>query len=293
MSENIKLLLKKDYVEVEIEEDGMTHRKNVAYNSLATLFTQQTEVYTSPLLPGEYGIQKIKESNTTLKILYLEPPRLVDVRYGYRYKPTFREKYFTEEEWDLTREEDETDQDFLERKKERFDELVTSRRNMLDGQYLHRYKFVSPRLLWYFDLQKRTDGRGFNVREEKVYAMKSSILTTHERLYRAPFANVYSSNGICWGDRRPSIPTIKAIQGISTVFFNAPFNTDLDSNRLHYMEYETFDGTPKEGSMFFNLLEASSIRLENGESFEEVLQFTENLLYGEGYDKVESLTERF
>ena len=277
MSNEVKLSLKDNYIEVEIEEGGAVQNKNIEYKSLTSLFQENTESYVSPLLPGEYGVQKIGEDGRYTHLFYLEPPRKIDVTYIHSNKPLFRKDYFSQEEWEITQEEDETDEDFEERLKERFNILIEKRENKLDGMYKQRFTFVSPRLLWFFKLH-RNYGGGYNLYEDRVFSMKSSILSGRETLYKAPTSNVFPSSKVCWGRNSVEVPSMKAVQGISTFFFNAPFDSDLEGSRIDTIGYTGLNGRQKEGYLFYNLLEATTAMLSNGEPFEKVLRFVEDSL---------------
>ena len=73
--------------------------------------------------------------------------------------------------------------------------------------------------------------------------MQTPIYSGKEPIYRAPFSNVYDDGRICWGHNAVQIPQLKAIQGLSTLFFGAPFNTDLDENRFNRFNRSYVDGT--------------------------------------------------
>ena len=59
----------------------------------------------------------------------------------------------------------------------------------------------------------------------------------NEPIYRAPFANIYESSEICWGDSvTPDLNTPLKIQGLSYAFFNAIDNFDLSEGRINQFE---------------------------------------------------------
>lgn len=276
MSEEVKLILKDNYIEVEINQGGAIQNKNIEYSALSSLFQENTETYESPLLPGEYGLQKMVEHGRYTDLFYLEAPRLVNITYEHQNKPIFRKDYFTETEWGITQEEEESDSDFESRLKEKFDVLIERGEHKSNGYYKHRFIFVSPRLFWFFRLRKAT--RGYNLYQDRVYAMKSSIITQDEWLYDIPTSNVFPQKNVCWGSNTVSIPTLKSVQGISTFFYNAPFNSDLEGGRFREFEYTGLSGRRKNATWFFHLLEATTQKITNGESFEDTLRFVESTL---------------
>ena len=90
------------------------------------------------------------------------------------------------------------------------------------------YEILTPILVWFIGTNKS----GQLTRSE-VYALKGPLFTYKEELFRAPFSNVYGEGNICWGDNGLEFPTKKSIQSIYNRFFGAPFNSDLDENRIN------------------------------------------------------------
>lgn len=138
------------------------------------------------------------------------------------------------------------------------------------GGHMHKNQFVCPALAWFVMLRKR--GNTYEYLEGHVFAMKGSILTGKETLYRAPFSNVYNDHRICWGNNVVLMPSIKAIQGLSTLFFNAPFNNDLDSERFRSFDRKLTGG---------QAIKTVHLQMEIGKMLEtgtpqEALDFTES-----------------
>lgn len=274
MINQVDLKLKEHYIEVEIEEAGAKETKKVSYNSLKNIFEDSTQFIDFPLLPGEYGLQKFAKKGLDSLYAYLEPPRLLNVKYESMQEPLFRRNYFTEEEWGITKEEGESEEDFTLRLKERFYDLISKDEYL----YLHNYKIVTPRLMWFVHVREKSDGT-FAAIDTRLYATKGPLLTGKEDLYVAPFSNVFGSNNICWGKNTVVLPSIKSIQGLSTLFFNAPFNIDLDSNRFLEFEYVRPNNATKNAERFSDLLEKTSMMIEDGEDSENVLSFVESKMF--------------
>ena len=272
MSERIQLELKDHYVVVETEKNQSKEEKKISYRSLENLFQTNRSTFQTPLLPGEFGLQKLATKGDRSVYFYLEEPRALTVQYR-TYKPTeFRTDYFTDEQWGITQDEDESREDFEERLRAVF-QTKTRHGNL----YTHFFKFVIPRTLW--TIHVRTAGDSFQVLGSFVHAMRTSILTEKEMLYSAPFSNVYSDHKICWGQNTLNLPSAKAIQGVSTLFFNAPFNSDLDSSRFSDFYHKQTDGdNEKYVSSFFDLLEVVDGLIREGNDLKDALHFVESKL---------------
>lgn len=271
--DDITVEFKQDYAVIHtISTDGTRQEKivdNVALkNALMTMETSSVE--TTPLLPGEYGTQRIISRGGRTKILYLEPPSIRRVTYHTRRRPEYRPGYFRDDEWDVRDQEaEESDEEYDVYLRERFDahhDRYFNRHN----RYKHYFNIVVPRLLWVLEVQ---ENRGeLDIFSSQVYAMKQSVYTGHEQLYRAPLGNVFGGNGICWGNNTLRLPSIKAIQGVPVLFFNSPFNDDLNSG--HINDSEHFSG-------FYQMCHYVSNELAEGRDKEELLQEIENLLIQE------------
>lgn len=105
---------------------------------------------------------------------------------------------------------------------------------MLDTESRESYKeyeSVTPILVWY--IFKSHEGHI----KSKVFAMKNPPFMMNEPIYRAPFANIYDSGEICWGDSMtPILNTPLKIQGLSYAFFNGIDNFDLSETRISQFE---------------------------------------------------------
>lgn len=275
MSEEIILDLKHNYVKATINKNGVREEKDILYNNLANIFAENEQVLQTEWLPGEYGIQRILIKNNNSHYFYLEPPRKVNVKYEHPVKPSFRKDYYTKEEWGIEKLKDESEEDFTERLREVFNRKVEQ--DKVEGKYVHRLQFMTPRLLWSVPLFSRR-GQLTDSGETKVFAMKHSIITGNEPLFKVPFSNVYDTQRICWGHTSINIPNVKAIQGLSNTFFNAPFNRDLEGGKVSTIRFENSNGDFINSSDFFVLALKTTQMFEEGKSEVEVLSFVEDVL---------------
>lgn len=269
---NLSIEIKPNYTILYIEQaDGTKEEKIIDNQSLRNLFTVAGEqVESTPLLPGEYGTQKIKTRGNRTEIYYLEPPALRRIKYhSLRFdKPEYYEGYLNQDDWTVRKQEEgESDTDYLSHLKEEFSEYQ-DRYKRSKGRYDVRFSIVTPRLLWRLDLRKTSDQ--YDTVNSYVYAMKQSIFTGNEELFEAPLGNVFSGNQkICWGNSTLRVPTLKSVQGASTLFFNSPFNSDLDNGRfVETDEYHTF----------LDLARYMDTELRNGTSEESLLKEIEGQL---------------
>lgn len=212
---NLSIEIKPNYTILYIEQaDGTKEEKVIDNQSLKNLFTVAGEqVETTPLLPGEYGTQKIKTRGNRTEIYYLEPPALRRIKYHSPNfdKPEYYEGYLNEEDWTVRKQEEgESDADYLSHLKEEFSKYQDRYRRD-KGRYDVRFSIVTPRLLWRLDLRKSNDQ--YDTVNSYVYAMKQSIFTGNEELFEAPLGNVFSGNQrICWGNSVLRVPTLKSVQ---------------------------------------------------------------------------------
>lgn len=258
MENKTTLQLKENYVEVQIEKNDMVTNKTLGYDSLTSLFTQE-DSFDSALLPGEYGIQKMSKRRNSEFYMYLEPPREVTCKYSIS-------GYNGDAEDHIDRDDYEDDDDYQE--------AIDEWNEMKDRDYQEN-KFITPSLLWMVELQKRPNG-SYQFRRMKMYAMKSPIFTGSEPLYRAPFSNIYPDAKVCWNEVAVSIPQVKAIQGLSTLFFGGIGNRDLDEYR-----FERFSRSYVDGSAHLSLhfqMEVDAMLKDETKTKEEVLEFVESKL---------------
>lgn len=125
---------------------------------------------------------------------------------------------------------------------------------------------VRPILVWSIRMYKG------NQEPPKVYlyAMKSPIYTGEEKIYQAPFSNVWSRRQlVCWGNTTPILPTQQAIQGLSFTFFNSFENLDLAHNRINRFSREE----ESEGYLPVHLHTYVEKLMEEGQSHTDVLHF--------------------
>lgn len=194
------------------------NEKVIDYKKFSDLFTSEGNTDTG-FLPGEYGTQRIVVKNGVTYTLYLEPAKIIDVHHENTEQTDVDEHIFEDDYEDEDDYYDARDNYILENKKN------TS------------YKFTTPILCW------MVATRGNRCIETFLFAMKTPILTGMEPLFEAPFENIFGDGKICWGHNDVNIPTPKAIQGLSTLFFNADANMDLADRRFDSYQRKYFPGT--------------------------------------------------
>lgn len=251
-----------NHIQAKINEDGVSQYKVLSYEQLSQLF-QQTERYDSGMLPGEYYLQRlIKQPNSTF-YLYTEPARVITLEYSLMsyYDEVDRDDYYDE------------DGDFDE---DAYEEAVDEYRqeHQLDND--NKYQFTVPITVWMVERNERGD-----LRDSRMFSLKSPIYTGNEKLFYAPFTNIYTSSygrphSVCWGDNTVNLPTVKAIQGLSNTFFSAPANMDLSNGRVNEFRRSKFENT--RGFNPLHLHMETDKRLKDGESPAEVLEFTHTTL---------------
>lgn len=221
MSETMNLAFHEGYIEVTAKEGAVTQQKLIDYGQVRSLFQEEAPAVDTGWLPGEYGVQRMVIRNGMRYILYLEPARVVDVHHQGRRnadEEVRRDEFGSQEE---------------------YEQAVEAFNREHRGETSRSYKFPVPALCW----MVRTDARNSNRRKKiKVYAMKSPIILGMERLYLAPFSNIYDRNDVCWGENEVNLPTPKAIQGLSTLFFGADANMDLSQGRFDSYERKYYPG---------------------------------------------------
>lgn len=228
MTREASLTLKEGYVDVTVKNEKVNSSKSISYDSLAEVFEKRGDMV-SPFLPGEFGLQKYVISGNREYYLYTEQPKIVTCKYsvsrGRRYEP------------DPGDYEDGTDDPEYEDAVERYEAEEGTSGD--DGMNIN--KFTAPILVYFVSLTKHSNGK-YAVNDTLMYALKTPIYTGKEELFEAPFSNIYEQGRICWGHNAISIPTLKAIQGISTLFFGSPFNTDLEGGRFDRFRRTYVDG---------------------------------------------------
>ena len=150
----------------------------------------------------------------------------------------------------------------------------------INGDKTVKNDFMVPALAWFIVLDKNSSG--YKYVEAQVFAMKTPVFTGKETLFRMPFSNVYRNNQICWGRNVVNIPTLKAIQGLSTLFFASSFNGDLDDRRFQYFD-RTF--TKGQADRTVHLQMEVGEMLKKGLSEQDVLTFVESKLINCGEDE--------
>lgn len=263
MANKTILELNEHYVDVHIKKDEMTTNKVIGYDNLTSLF-QQEQNFQTPYLPGEYGLQKFSKVGNREHYLYLEPPREITCKYSVDNGSSAT---------DHIDYDDYEDEDAYEEALEEWRAEHGGSRGYEENQ------FLSPALLWMISLNKQSDG-SYSVRQTNVYALKSPIYTGRERVYRAPFANIYDSGNVCWNEVVVSIPQPKAIQGLSTLFFGGIANTDLDSNRFEYFDREYLKGRASLTLHF--QMEINEMLKDESKSNQDVLDYVHSKLNSEG-----------
>lgn len=89
-----------------------------------------------------------------------------------------------------------------------------------------------PPMIWFFEIMTNPTGDK-TLTHSMTYVIKHELLSMSDIVYHAPYPNIGTSNGICWGaGNLPAVPTSKSIQNIPARFFTQPFNNDLAHNRV-------------------------------------------------------------
>lgn len=279
MSREASLTLKDSHVSVEIEENGIHTSKSIGYDALSTIFEKQGD-FSSPFFPGTYGLQKYAVSNNREYYLYIEQPRVVTCKY--QVGSLSEDDYYIDED-------DYSDSDAYEEARDAARERYEEDRNS-DSQV---NKFTCPILAWFIVLDKSSSG-SYSVRDTFMYALKTPIYTGKEPLYKAPFSNVYGDGRVCWGENIIEIPQLKSIQGLSTLFFGAYGNTDLDENRFQSFGRKYFSG---EAHLSLHLqMEVDSMLKDSANTPDDVLEFVNSKLSQESTtveDKFNSIMNRY
>lgn len=214
---NLKLELFDDYIKTTETAGSVVSEKLITYENFTDLFAKEKDVDTG-LLPGEYGTQRVIVKNNTKYVLYLEPAKVVSVKH----------EDSNHDAVDDAIDPDDYDDD---------DDYYEARREYIrENKDVNTYSFTTPILCWMVAME------GTRYVEAQVFAMKTPIMTGLEPLYHAPFSNIYGHGGICWGYNDVALPTPKAIQGLSTLFFNADANMDLAEQRFSRYTRKYFPG---------------------------------------------------
>ena len=192
-------------------------RKTVKHTTLESLKAAISQDYKleTPLLPGEWGLQKYVRYGSWELFALSEPPRFTTVKYNL---------YDNDEEVE--------DEDFL------------------------HFNIPIPPLLWIFTT--RTINNDRQLYYSAVFALKSSILTENDLLYRFPFSNV--SGTVCWGENDIQLSVNpKSIQSLPHIFFSSPFNSDLDGDKFRpFYDDKYINGYVDDTLSLFRYLHAKS-----------------------------------
>lgn len=77
----IQLEMKEAYVDVKVNESGLVNEKIISYNQLSSAFSNKT-LYTSGILPGEYGVKYIRKTDNSTIVFYTEPAQTINYQFG-------------------------------------------------------------------------------------------------------------------------------------------------------------------------------------------------------------------
>lgn len=98
------------------------------------------------------------------------------------------------------------------------------------GEELH---VPTPSLMWFIAVDNSRGDTPF-IRNSQLFALSNEVLSENDRLYIAPFPNIYSNHAICWeGNLQSNIRSMLAAASVDSQFFAASFNNDLDENRIN------------------------------------------------------------
>lgn len=98
------------------------------------------------------------------------------------------------------------------------------------------YTIPIPATMWVVIADGDPNGE-LQFRQSFVYALGNNpIMSEDDPVYFMPFGNVYDDQRICWGSHQMQLGTSKSLTSMSTRFWNAIFNSDLDGARTHNFE---------------------------------------------------------
>lgn len=222
--ETIKLELGDYNVAVEINNSGIKEKKHIDYDELSKVFSSQN-VYESGILPGEYGMKYIYEGDNDKSLyVYTEPAHEI------KYTNANFSEYVDED--DYIDEDGDFDEDGY------YEAIEELKAEIADKGY----KSLTPSLMWVV----LKESYNFTV---YVFALKDPVFFGTEKLYFAPFGNIYANEQkVCWGnDTSLSIPSIQALQTLSFTFFKDFENYDLSTNRIKDFKRKSgYDGNRPE-----------------------------------------------
>ena len=245
----INLQLNENYVTIDIDKQGYRQQKLIRYEDFAKGFAQ-TVSFDSGMLPGEYGVKYIKQMNNgSKKIIYVEPAHRIDY------------KFFSDDDIDRDEFYDEygefDEEAYNQEKEERYD-----KQDIFDS--------VTPILVWVIEFERNSTHPAV-----RLFAMKEPPVIGLEKVYRAPFGNIYGdTNYVCWGNENIYVPTLQSIHGISFTFFNDFENLDLVYNRIkHYTRENGFDADKP-----VHLHKENHELFKQGKTEEEILERVHNVM---------------
>lgn len=248
--DSISLNLHPSFIEVNQKIGDTSQEKLIHYSQLGQILSSEKDLDTG-LLPGEYGIQRMVIKDGFRYYMYLEPARIVSVNHlvGSEYEPD--------------RDDYEDDEDY--------DEAMEAYEN--SGQ--KSYKFTSPALLWFVRIREGETRPAGNI---YMYATKGPLITGLEEIFKVPYGNISEDSYVCWGSGNEiRFPTHKAIQGLSTVFFNAPANNDWLTDKYKPYDRKYMDGKATWPIHFH--MDIEKMLEDKTETPESVLSFVESKLY--------------
>lgn len=103
---------------------------------------------------------------------------------------------------------------------------------------IENYKVPIPAMCWFLVIKKRPGSEERSYYHGMVYAIKQQVLSTRDRLFRYPFANV-DNRWMCWGNQpAPEIGSSKGVMMIPDHFLGMHFNHHLDDNKFDRFDAE-------------------------------------------------------
>lgn len=256
MTNEANLTLKDGYVDVKIKNGAVNSNKTISYEELGSIF-EKTGNISSPYLPGEFGLQKYMINGNREYYLYIEQPKIVTCKYD-----------INNSNYEPDPDDFDDDDDYQEALDQWRDASSSSGSNGMNVN-----QFTAPIMAFFVALTKHSNGQ-YAVNDTYLFALKTPIYTGKEALFHVPFSNVYEEGRICWGNNAVSIPTLKAIQGLSTLFFAAPFNTDLDSHRFNHFQRSYLEGRTSYTLHF--QMEVNAMLKDSKKTPDEVLSFVQS-----------------
>lgn len=222
----------------------------------------ESEREESPLLPGDYGTKKMVKSGNDYYFLMTTPPKVRQLNYA-----NFRIGGISYIDGDGYI-------DYVEEYGDAEDTLA----NYLESVDIYNnedfsIKAYTPSMVWFVQIKEDVADGTFRFVKDRIYSKESVVLSMQDRIYPAPFSNVYNENKVCWGGADMPKLTIAGLMAIERIFFNVDFNMDLEDVKTPRFEIGDFEYKAK----FLHLIESGRLYQEQDE--ESARQYIHNVMY--------------